>query len=150
MPGGPQLGVEHLQRQLQLLPRLGQRAAADRLAVDLEPLGEAHQMRAAEEPGAEPVSAQQGFDRAARRRLAVRPGHLDDGEGQLRRSDQLGQAPNRLDAGSRMGLAHARQQLVVDPLRGLFCCGHASSVSTRVMTMASGAFSAPRASVFVV
>ena len=109
-----ELGVDEVDERRDLVPRVGDRGIGDRLAVDHDALGEPLQVRAREQAGAQAVRAQQALDDAARRRLAVRAGDVDDAVGALRVVEQLEHAARALDARLHPALALALQQRRVD------------------------------------
>ena len=80
--------VHHRRVRHDLLVQIDEALRVDRLAVQADPLAHGGQVRAGEQPGAQAAGAQQRVDHARGRRLAVRPGDVDDRVGPLRVAEQ--------------------------------------------------------------
>ena len=109
-----ELGVDEGDERRDLVPRVGDGGIGHRLSVDHDALGEALEMGAREQSGAQAVCADQALDDAARRSLAVRSGHVHDAVGALRVIEQLEDPAGALDTGLHPALALPLQQGGVD------------------------------------
>ena len=102
-------GVDHVEVRLELVVEGDERLRAQRLAVQRDPFAHVGEVRADESPGPQAVLADQPFDHARGRGLAVRAGHVDDAVGVLRVAEQAagrrdpvqGRAPCRSRAHGR-------------------------------------------------
>src|SRR6185312_11424248 len=86
--------VDQVEVGLDLLVRPDEPLGGQRHPVQADPLGDGGQVRAGEQPGAQPAGAQQGLGHPGGRRLAVGAGQVDHRVGALRVTEQLGQGPD--------------------------------------------------------
>src|SRR3712207_6215221 len=85
------------------------------LAVEHDPLPHRLQVRAGEPADPQAEAAQQLVDHPRRRRLAVGAGHLDDGVGPVRGTEQVDQGGDAAERGLQPGLRPAGQELLLHP-----------------------------------
>ena len=109
---GLELRVDDLDERLDLLPDGVQALVADRLAVDRHALVQANEVRAGEATGAQAMLAQDAFDEASGRGLAVSAGHVNDAVGLLRVAEQFDGSAGWLEARAQLVLRDSGNQVV--------------------------------------
>ena len=139
LAGALELGVDDRDERVDLLPVARDGLVGDGLAVDADALGEAVEVRAREQAGAQAGGAQQALDHATGRGLAVGARDVDDRRGAVRVAEQLDRAAGRRQSRAGRALADAGEERGVDGVGGVArlgvvevgCVGHSFSRSTR-------------------
>ena len=112
-----ELSVDDVDERLDLVPGICHGLVGDRLAVDHDALGEALQVRAGEQSGAQIVRPEQALDHARGRRLPVRARDVHDTIGALRVVEEREDARGALPARLHPALPRATQESLVDGIR---------------------------------
>lgn len=111
---GDRPGVDRVDEGSDVGPRVEEGLAGDQLAADGDPLADVLQVRRGEAPRLQARLPQHRLDDPRRRRLAVGPGDVDDGEGALRLAEQVHDRADPVEARLEVVLGSAGEDAVLD------------------------------------